>query len=79
VWRTPGADHLAARYARERKLRLEFIANRSAEVIGKLSANILVVFDGGGKESAELVKRAHADGIPVQIVDVRDFVVPARL
>jgi hypothetical protein len=78
VWRTPGADDLAARYARERKLDMSFVADRSAEIIDKLSPDAVVVFDAGGKESAELVSAARQRKIPVRVVDVRRFVLPAR-
>jgi hypothetical protein len=78
VWRTPGADDLAARYARGRKLEISFVADRSAEVLDKLSPDAVVVFDAGGKESAELVRAARQRKIPVRVVDVRRFVLPAR-
>jgi hypothetical protein len=78
VWRTPGTDDLAARYARERKLDISFVADRSAEVLDKLSPDAVVVFDAGGKESAELVAAARQRKIPVRVVDVRRFILPAR-
>jgi hypothetical protein len=78
VWRTPGTDDLAARYARERKLDISFVADRSEEVLDKLSPDAVVVFDAGRKESAELVSTARARQIPVRVVDVRRFVLPAR-
>jgi hypothetical protein len=59
VWRTPGTDDLAARYARERKLDISFVGDRSAEVLDKLSPHAVVVFDAGGKESAEQVPAAR--------------------
>jgi hypothetical protein len=78
VWRTPGADDLAARYARERKLDISFVADRSAEVLDKVSPDAVVVFDGGGKESAELVSATRQRSLPVRDVDVRRFILPAR-
>ena len=78
VWRTPGTDDLAARYARERRLDISFVADRSAEVLDKLSPDAVVVFDAGGKESAELVAAARQRKIPVRVVDVRRFILPAR-
>jgi hypothetical protein len=78
VWRTPGADDLAARYARERKLDINLAADRSAEMLDKLSPDAVVVFDAGGKESAELVSAARERKMPVRVVDVRRFVLPAR-
>jgi hypothetical protein len=78
VWRTPGADDLAARYARERRLEIDLAADRNAEMLDKLSPDAVVVFDAGGKESAELVSAARERKIPVRVVDVRRFVLPAR-
>jgi hypothetical protein len=78
VWRTPGTDDLAARYARERKLDISFVADRSAEVLNKVSPDAVVVFDAGGKELAELVSAARQRKIPVRVVDVRRFILPAR-
>jgi hypothetical protein len=78
VWRTPGADDLAARYARERRLDISFVADRSAEVLDKVSPDAVVVFDAGGQESAELVRAARERKMPVRVVDVRRFVLPAR-
>jgi hypothetical protein len=77
AWRTTGADHLAGRYARERKLDINFVADRSAEVLDRLSPDAVVVFDAGGKESAELVSAARQRKIPVRVVDVRWFILPA--
>ena len=37
VWRTAGADHLAGRYARERKLDINFVADRSPEILDEMS------------------------------------------
>jgi hypothetical protein len=78
VWRTPGTDDLAARYARERKLDIDLAADRSAELLDKLSPDAVVVFDAGGKESAELVRAARRRKMPVRVVDVRRFILPAR-
>jgi hypothetical protein len=78
VWRTPGADDLAARYARERKLDISFVADRSAEMLDKVSPDAVVVFDAGGNESAELLRVARERRIPVRVVDVRRYVLPAR-
>jgi hypothetical protein len=78
VWRTPGTDDLAARYARERKLDINLAADRSVEVLDKLSPDAVVVFDAGGKESAELLRAAREREMPVRVVDVRRFVLPAR-
>jgi hypothetical protein len=77
-WRTPGTDDLAARYARERKLDISFVASRSAEILDKVSPDAVVVFDAGGKELAELVGAARQRKIPVRVVDVRRLVLPAR-
>jgi hypothetical protein len=79
VWRTRGTDHLAARYARERKLRFDFISDRSAEAIRKLSTDMLIVFDGGEQESEELLTQARIVGITVHVVEARAFVTPAHL
>jgi hypothetical protein len=78
VWRTPGTDDLAARYARERKLDISFVADRSEEVLDKVSPDAVVVFNAGGKESAELLRAARERRIPVRVVDVRRFILPAR-
>jgi hypothetical protein len=79
VWRTAGADHLAGRYARERKLDISFVADRSAEILDKVSANAVVVFDGGGKESEALVRAARERRVAIRVVDARAFVTPARM
>jgi hypothetical protein len=76
--RTPGTDDLAARYARERKLDISFVADRSPEILNKLSPEAVVVFDARGKESAELVSAARQRKTPVRVVDVRRFILPAR-
>jgi hypothetical protein len=78
VWRTAGADHLAGRYARERKLDIYVVADRCPDILDKVSPNAVVVFDGGGKESAELVRAAREQKVAVQLIDVRRFVLPAR-
>jgi hypothetical protein len=77
VWRTAGADFLAGLYARERKLDIDFVADRSAKVLCKVKADAIVVFDGGGKESDEQ-RAAAVRKIPELAVDVRRFVTPAR-
>ena len=79
VWRTAGADHLAGRYARERKLAIYFVADRTPEILDKVSPNAAVVFDGGGKESEVLFRTARELRIALRVVDVRAFVAPARL
>jgi hypothetical protein len=79
VWRTAGADHLAGRYARERKLDINFVADRRPEVLDRVSPDAVVVFDGGGKESEALVRAARGRSIALEVVDVRAFVTPARL
>jgi hypothetical protein len=78
-WRTSGADHLAGRFARERKLQFSFVANRDPGLIAKVSANAIVVFDGGRNESDALMQQARAAAIPLHVVNVRKFVTPARL
>jgi hypothetical protein len=48
------------------------------EILDKMSPDAVVVFDAGGKESAELVSAARQRKIPVRVVDVRRFILPAR-
>jgi hypothetical protein len=78
VWRTPGTDDLAARYAREHRLDINLAADRSAEMLDKVSPDAVVVFYAGGKESAELLRAAREREIAVRVVDVRRFILPAR-
>jgi hypothetical protein len=59
VWRTPGADHLASRYARQRKLDINFVADRSPEILDKLPPEAVLVFQPGGKVSADLIRVAR--------------------
>jgi hypothetical protein len=75
VWRRPGADGLAAGYAREREPGIGFAADRSEEILDN-ARSTAVVFGAGGKESAELLRAARQ--IPLRVVDVRRFVQPAR-
>jgi hypothetical protein len=49
-----------------------------ARILDKLSPDAVVVFDAGGKESGELASAARQRKIPVRVVDVRRFVLPAR-
>jgi hypothetical protein len=65
--------------ARERKLDIYFVADRSPEILDTVSANAVVVFDGGGKESEAIVRAARERNIALRVVDVRAFVTPARL
>jgi hypothetical protein len=48
VWWTPGTDDLAARYARERRLEINLAADRSAEMLDKVSPDAVVAFYAGG-------------------------------
>ena len=77
VWRTPGADTLVSRYARERRLPFDFVAGRGPEELVKTGAGAVVVFDGGGKESDALMRETRARRLPVRVIDVRRFVTPA--
>jgi hypothetical protein len=79
VWRTSGADHLAGRYARERRLDIYFVADRTPEILYVVSANAAVVFDGGGKESEALVRATREQKVALRVVDVRAFLTPAKL
>jgi hypothetical protein len=78
VWRTSGADSLAGRYARERKLAIDLAKSRGPEVLSKVSADALVVFSGGGTESEALMRQAKALGIPARRIEVRQYVTPAK-
>jgi hypothetical protein len=52
-------------------------ADRSEEMLDKLSPDAVVVFDAGGKESAGLVTAARRRRIPLRVVDVRRLVLAA--
>ena len=47
-------------------------------MLDKVSSDAVVVFDAGGKESAELVSAARERKIALRVVDVRRFILPAR-
>jgi hypothetical protein len=47
-------------------------------MLDKVSPDAVVVFDAGGKESVDLVSAAQHRKIPVRVVDVRRFILPAR-
>jgi hypothetical protein len=41
-------------------------------------ADAVVVFHAGGSETAEVIRRARGKKIPLRVVDVRQFVIPAQ-
>jgi hypothetical protein len=77
-WGSSGAAAPVTKYSQEYKLPFTFVADCRPEVIAAMKANAQNLSDSGGSEREALMRQARAEKVPVRIVDVREYVTPAR-
>ena len=75
AWRQYGTDRLVTLYRVERRLRTwNFQPGHTQHMIDRSLAVAAVVFDGGDRNSADVILRARAAGLQLRVVNVRQRV-----